>query len=259
MFNPQYCGCGEIPFGPQYPRIAPSGWNFGQFPCDPCANPGPCPIQLDFNCIIYHKDNSQVNNLGPIGLNNGATLQLFADTVAAMLGPLAGPGQGPSAWSLPCLRAVPYTINTFQQFGQAIDTQLCILQGEINAVIATASTPITPVDTHSINLTVSGTLNHTLQADVIISPNANNLLSIQTNGLFSAPQDLSINTATKVLSISNGNSVDLTSIVCAVGGFLGNLTTDPSTPILDGQYWWNTTSSLLKIQVNGIVKTITTT
>ena len=261
MFNPQYCGCdNNIPCGPQFPRIAPSGWNHNAF-CDPCANPGPCPIQLDFNCIIYHKNNDQVNNLGPIGLTNGATLQLFADTVATMLGPIAGPDGGPTAWTLPCLRAVPYTINTLQQFAQAVDTQLCVLQGEIDSVIATAATPITPVDTNSINLTVSGTLNHTLQADAIISPNANNQLSILGNGLFAAPQTLSVNPALHTVTISGGNTVDLTSLICSVGGFLGNVTSDPVSP-LDGQYWFRTdlaAASGLRIHLNGLVRTIPTT
>lgn len=45
-------------------------------------------------------------------------------------------------------------------------------------------TSITVVDTASVNLTASGTANHTLQADVIISPNAGNQLELLGNGLF---------------------------------------------------------------------------
>lgn len=49
-----------------------------------------------------------------------------------------------------------------------------------------AQTPITPVDTPSVNLTVSGVDNHTLQADVIISPDLGNTLVENANGLFAA-------------------------------------------------------------------------
>lgn len=254
-FNPLYCGCGEIPPFPQTPRISPEGWNHGRPFCDPCSNPGPCPIQLDSNCVIYHKDNSQVNNLAPIGLNNGATVQLFMDTVAALLGPI----NNVSAWTLPCLRAVPYTINNIQQFGQSVDTQLCILSSAIAAAVASI-VPITPVDTNSINLTVSGTGGHILQADVKISAIANNLLTIQTDGLYSSPQTLVADFVNKTLSITQGNTINLTSLICGVGGFLGDVTADPVSPV-DGQYWFRTdlsAASGLKIRLNGATRTITT-
>lgn len=256
MFNPLYCGCGDIPPFPQFPRTAPSGWNNGSgCGCSPCVNPGPCPIQLDFNCIIYHKDNSQINNLAPLGLNNGATLQLFADTISALLAPIINTPD----WVLPCLRT-DYTINTLQQFGQSVDTQLCILQSEIDALTASSLIPITPVDTNSINLTVSGTLNHTLQADAKISATANNNLSILSDGLFVTPQSLIADFINKTLTITQGNTIDLTSMICGVGGFLGNVTADPSV-VEDGQYWFRTdlsAASGLKIRLNGATRTITT-
>lgn len=45
-------------------------------------------------------------------------------------------------------------------------------------------TPITPVDTDCINLTVSGTDNHTLQVDVVVNPSPFNILECTEDGLF---------------------------------------------------------------------------
>jgi hypothetical protein len=42
-----------------------------------------------------------------------------------------------------------------------------------------------------------------------------------------------------------------------VAGYLGNVASDPTSP-LDGQYWFNATSGELKIKVNGVIKTIQT-
>jgi len=260
MPNPLYsgCGCGSdaVPFGPQYPRIAPSGWQYGGCGCGQpvctCNNTG-CPIQLDSNCVIYHKNNDIINNLTPIGLNNGATLQLFMDTVAVPIGQVMNVPN----YTLPFLRAVPFTINTLQQFAQSVDTEFATQSAAIAAATAAATIPITPIDSTSIDFTVSGTQNHTITGVVKISATANNRASILSDGIFSAPQTLSLDNTTKTLSIVGGNSVSLAALACGVIGYLGNLATDP-TGILDGQYWFNTTSNLLKIQANGIVKTITT-
>jgi hypothetical protein len=256
--NPLYCGCDSVPFGPQYPRIAPSGWQFGGSPCGCgrtpcCCNNGPA-FQLDANSVIYHKNNDLPNQLGPIGLNNGATLQLFMDTVAAPIGQVMNVPN----YTLPFLRAVPFTINTLQQFAQAVDTEFQTVATEIAALTVIANTPLVANDSSTIDFSTSGTLNHTLTGSVKISATANNTLSALGDGLFAAPQTLSYDTVAKTLTISQGNTVNLASLACGVIGFLGNLATDP-TGILDGQYWFNTTSSLLKIQVNGVTKTITTT
>lgn len=259
--NPRYCGCDSfVPLGPQYPYSAPSGWfndygcGCGSVNCGPCSNPGPCPIQLDTACLIYHKDGTQTNNLGPIGLNNGATVQLIADTIAPPVGLIMNVPN----YTLPVLRAVPYTINTIQQFAQAVDTQFGVVATEIANLTTSANLPITPISTPAILLGVSGLNNHTLTATLLLSATSNNQASILSDGLFVTPQTLSYNTSTTMLSISGGNSVNLASLACGVIGFLGNVATDP-TGIMDGQYWWNTTSSLLKIQVNGTTRVITTT
>jgi hypothetical protein len=222
--------------------------------CDPCNSNTGCPIQLDWDCSIYHKDNNEVTNLTNLGLANGATLNQFAEAVDTYIGEIKA-----QDYNLPCLSAT-YTINSLQEFAEAVDTVLCELTDDITTVSGSVATPITPVDTQSINLTVSGTLNHTLQADAIISPNSGNRLSIQSNGLFASPQILSVNYSTKELTIVGGNTVSLTALFTPVSGFLGNVTADPSSP-LDGQYWFRTdlsAASGLRIQLDGNVRTITT-
>jgi hypothetical protein len=222
--------------------------------CDPCNTNTGCPIQLDFDCVIYHKDNNEVTNLTNLALTNGATLNQFAEAVDTYIGFIKA-----QDYNLPCLRDT-YTINSLQEFAEAVDTELCEIRTEIETIEASVATPITPVDTASINLGASGVLNHTLQADVIISPNSGNRLSIQGNGLFSSPQILSVNYSTKELTIVGGNTVALAALFTPVSGFLGNVTADPATP-LDGQYWFRTdlaAASGLRIQLNGSVRTITT-
>jgi hypothetical protein len=238
------CGCGHN--HSQYPVVSI---------CDPCNTNTGCPIQLDWECSIYHKANNEISALTNLGLTNGATLQAFAEAVDVYIGYL-----NVEDFDLPCLRDT-YTINSLQQFAEAVDTELCELAADLDSVAGSVATPITPVDTASINLGVSGTLNHTLQADVIVSPNSGNRLTIQGNGLFSAPQILSVNYGTKELTIVGGNTVSLAALFTPVSGFLGNVTADPATP-LDGQYWYRTDIGLasgLKIRLDGTTRTIATT
>lgn len=49
---------------------------------------------------------------------------------------------------------------------------------------AGAQTPITVVDTNAINLTASGLDSHTVQADLVISPDVGNSAQVRANGLF---------------------------------------------------------------------------
>lgn len=216
-----------------------------------CSDNSGCPIQLDFDCIIYHKANNQIAALTNLSLNNGATLQLFAEAVDVKLGQLNVP-----TFSLPCLRQT-YNINSLRQFAEAVDITLCDLKQSVADAITQSTTPLTVVDTNSIDLTATGNLFHTLQADLVISQAANNLISILNDGAYVTPQTLSINYTTKDLTLSNSNTVNLGSLVCGVGGFLGNLAADPSS--IDGQYWWNSTSGQLKIRVAGLIKVISTT
>ena len=242
----QPCNCGTVNYPPK------SGYK-----CCPPGLPNGCPIQLDFKCVIYHKDNNEVSQLTNLGLTNGATLEQFAVAVDAIAGQVNVPD-----WDLPFLRNAPnsYIINTLEQFGEAVDTELADLQAQITALAASAAVPITPIDSNSINITANGTLNHTVRADLNISATAGNQSQILSDGLFTAPQTLSINVANKTLSISDGNTVNLASLTCGVGGFLGNFTSDPAAA--DGQYWFRTdlpVANGLRIRLDGNVRTIPTT
>lgn len=239
----QPCTCSQINYPPQHSGCCP-------------PSPSGCPVHLDFSCVIYHKSNNELSKLTNLGLNNGATLDQFAVAVDNLLGQLNVPD-----WSLPFLRNAPnsYTINNLEQFGEAVDTELADLQAQIDALALSAAVPITPVDTNSIDLTAVGTLGHTLSANLKISATADNLAQILADGLFVAPQTLSVNVSTKELSISNGNTVSMASIACGVGGFLGNFTADPTA--VDGQYWFRTDLPVadgLRIRLNGNVRTIPT-
>lgn len=218
-----------------------------------CLASGTCPIKLDFSCILYHKSNNEVTALTNLGLTNGATLELFAETVDDKLSQL-----NVLDWSLECLRD-DYTINNLQQFGESVDTQLCVLKTSVDAAVAASQTALTVTDSATINFTNSGTLGHVLTGVVIISPTAHNLLSVDS-GLFAAPQTLSVDYTTKVITISDGNSVSLASLMCTPSGWLGNKTADPSSPA-DGEYWFRSdlsAASGLKIRLNGSTRTITT-
>lgn len=220
-------------------------------PIHQCCCNGSCPLgYIDFSCIIYHKSNNEVTELDGLNLSNGATLELIIETIDEKVKQL-----NVLDFTLPCLRA-SYVVNTMKQFTEAVDTKLCALATDVATALANSNTPITANDSTSIDFTTSGTLDHTVTAAIIVSPQADNLLSILSDGVYSAPQTLSINYTDKLISISNGNTINLTSLF--VGGFLGNLGSDPSSPE-DGQYWWRTDTSELKIRVNGTTRNITTT
>lgn len=218
--------------------------------CDPCQNNGPCPTKLDFDCIIYHKSNNQISGLQCLGLTNGATLTLFAETVDTYICQLKVLN-----WDLECLRDAGYTINTVQQFGEAVDVELCELQAQIDALVADMAVPITTTPTATITFSLSGDLDHHISANVNVSAIAGNKLVVLGDGLAVAPQTLSIDYTEKTLSISDGNTVDFSSLVCGVGGWLGNVVADPTA--IDGQYWFRTDLDQLRIKLNGGVRQIT--
>lgn len=220
------------------------------YSCDPCKSSGPCPIKLDTQCIIYHKDNNQISNLTGLNLGNGSTLQLILDTIDTYIQQMKV-----ANWTLTCLRAVPYTINTLQQFGQAVDTEICLLKADIEALELLVDVPLEMIESPTISWIQTGALDHTATGTVKVSLFASNQLTTLPDGLYAIPQTLSIDYTTKELGISDGNVVDLTSLVCGVSGFLGNQTADPTA--IDGQYWFRTDLDQLKMRLNGVVRTIT--
>ena len=213
-----------------------------------CSNG--CPVDLDFTCVFYHKDNNEVTELDGLGLTNGATLELVIETIDEKIKQMDF-----SLVTLPYLKA-GNTVNNLTQFAQAVDTEFAALAADVATALAASSQALTATDSATVDFTTSGTLNHTLTASVKLSANAGNRVTAEADGLHVAGQTVSINYTTKELSISGGNTVSFASLVGGTVGWLGNLASDPTA--VDGQYWYNTTSDLLKIKVNGVVKTITT-
>lgn len=213
--------------------------------CDPCNQNAGCPIQLDFDCVIYHKDNNETSHLTCLNLTNGATLNNFAETIDSYICQL-----NVLNFTLPCLRA-DYTINNLLQFAEAVDEELCSIKDNVATLQGSVNTPIVPIDTNSINLTVSGTANHTLQVDVIVDPASNNRLSVSGTGLLVPPQILQPNYSTKTLTITGAaNTVQMSSFFTTISGYLGTASADPSGT-LAGQMWYNTTTSQLKFNIDG--------
>lgn len=219
--------------------------------CDQGCNNTGCILQLDASCVIYHKDNNTLSQLRNLNLPNGSTAGLIFDAIDVQLGQIQAQN-----FSLTCLRGTfSYVINGMQQFAEAVDTILCTL----NTSITAAATPLSYVASNSILLTFSGALNHAIQPTLKVSATANNQLQVLSDGVFVEPQTLDIDYSAKTLTISDGNTVDFGSLLCQDNGWLGNLTADPSV-FVDGNYWYNTTSSTLKISVHGgNIKTITIT
>lgn len=239
-------------------RLPLSSCGCNDFPAQPCSpfpfcGPNGCPILLDSSCVIYHKNMNTPSGLVNLNLPNGSTVELILNTIDTQLGNI-----NVTNWTLPFLRSI-YTITNLQQFGQDVDTQLGLFNTAINNLNNQALVPNTTNDSSTIHFSVSGTLGRVLTGNVKISSTANNLLIANADGLYSTPQTLSIDYTAKTLSITEGNTVDFSSLICGASGFLGDVTADPTAT--DGQYWFRTDLSAsvgLRIKLNGLVRTITT-
>lgn len=209
-----------------------------------------CPIKLDFSCIIYNKDSSEVSTLDGFNLPNGTSLKGLIEVLDEKIKDL-----DVSKYNLLFIRQ-NYIVNSFKQLNESIDTILNDLFGQINNINTNISTQLTVVNSSSLTFSTSGILNHTLTGSIKISQ-SDELLSILNDGLFVEPQLLSVDYSTKKLTISHGNTVDLSGIVCSPSGYLGNLSSDPTTAI-NGNYWFNTTQNKLKIKINNLIKEIIT-
>lgn len=142
------------------------------------------------------------------------------------------------------INGIGFTINsTIQEVLQALANNV-----KTNSSNSITETPITPINSNSIVLSVGGVNNHTIKADAVLSTDANNLLEKRSNGLYvSAPsianqiQNLAINQNT--LSISGGNSVTLPLQTLSLSGSnlsisggnsvnLSSLITNAQTPLI---------------------------
>lgn len=216
--------------------------------CSSCC--GGCPVNLDMSCVFYHKDNNKLTELDGLNFTNGATLEIIIEAIDEKIKEI-----NVLDFDLPCLR-VSYVINTVQQFAEAVDTEICLIKDSIADLEDESATPLVANDSATIDFTTSGTLNHTVTASVKLSETSGNRLIEELDGIYVDGQILSIDYDEKTISISDGNTLSFASLMSGTLGFLGNLASDPSAT--DGQYWYNTSSNLLKIKVGGLVKTITT-
>lgn len=110
---------------------------YSQSPCGcpkPCGcSNGICPIKLDASCIIYHKNGSEISELlEGLELQNGATLELILETIDDYIKQIKV-----GTWTLPYLvDSEGYTINTLEQFADAVDQELGLLnhfKGNVSA------------------------------------------------------------------------------------------------------------------------------
>lgn len=77
--------------------------------------------------------------------------------------------------------------------------------------------PITPVDTETVDITVSGDNNHTIQADVVVSPAGDNILTTDGSGLYVPPDFIqSVNIPAGCETVSAGSMVRAFSVAAGV-------------------------------------------
>lgn len=99
-------------------------------PCNSCTcyvTTG-CPLQLDFSCVLYHKNNNEVTELDGLNLSNGATLELVIESIDEKIKQLAVVN-----FTLTYLRQ-SYVINTMQQFCEAVDAELSDINDRLEAL-----------------------------------------------------------------------------------------------------------------------------
>lgn len=216
---------------------------------NPCESG--CPIKLDFACIVYNKDGKEASKLSGLNLPNGSTLRLVVELLDEKIKQLDVVN-----YALPHLRQ-SHVINNVKKFAEVVDSTLASLRSDILSLSSESSPNVIGIASSSINLATSGTQGHTIKADLKLSASEGNTLTILGDGLYNNPQTLGINYLTKSLTISNGNSVDLTPLVQAPSGYLGKVIADPSSP-LDGNYWFNSSQNKLKIRVGDTIKEIVT-
>lgn len=84
-------------------------------------------------------------------------------------------------------------------------------------------TPITPVDTQSVNLTINGVQNHTVQADVILDPSPNNLAVIGAPGLLVTETVFTPNTTSGIQATPGGTFGHSPSYNVRISATVGNV------------------------------------
>jgi hypothetical protein len=126
--------------------------------------------------------------------------------------------------TLDCFEAVtglPGPTATLSTLLGAVQQVLCDHDDDIQGLVALGGLGITGTDSDSINLTISGVGNHTIEADVNISADSGNSLSIETDGLYVSAPDITVSdTATVNLTASglDNHTLQADVKISAVGG-----------------------------------------
>lgn len=193
---------------------------------DPCYVTSGCPIQLDFSCVLYHKNNSEISELDGLGLSNGSTLELVIETLDEKIKQLAV-----LDFSLPFLRET-YVINTMKQFVEAVDTQLELID------TGTAS---------------SGTYTPTLtQVLTTTNPSANIHTYTRIGDIVTVYGSMSLTTASGT-DAGVGISLPVASDFSAATNLNGLCTSsDPTSTAFMGQIKGDATNDRAELQFTGV-------
>jgi hypothetical protein len=87
-------------------------------------------------------------------------------------------------------------------------------------------TPITPVDTNTVDLSVSGQYNHTLKADVKVSNASGNSLTINSDGLYCSLDVSDCEALRDCIDVEDTNTVDL---IYLAGALSANVKVSPNS------------------------------
>jgi len=187
--------------------------------CLPCSSDSNCVQKIDAECVIYHRDDNKPSKLTCMGIPNKTPIETILETIDGFicqlntvqtpLTAIDSPTIDLTAWGV-----LKHTLQADVKISSASGNTLVALGDGLYISQAGSQVPITPIDSNSVNLTAFGTLDHTLQADVIISPDAGNALEIRSNGLFAV--DASGNTV--ATTADNGLTKTLNNI--QLGGVL---------------------------------------
>jgi hypothetical protein len=131
-----------------------------------------------------------------------------------------------------------------------VDTELSNITSDITSLQSSISSGITATDTQSIDFTASA---FNITGSLKVDPAVNNRLTVSGTGVLVSPQNLNPNYLDKTLALTGSNTVvDMASFFTITSGYLGSVSADPSGT-LDGQIWYNTTTSKLRFQVSSVL------
>lgn len=98
-------------------------------PCDPCSVAQGCPINLSTECVFYNLNSTEPTGLTCLNIQNGISLKTILeaiDTAICEISPI-----NVLSYTIPCITN-NYSVTNFQEFIEAVDQQLCVLNLNIN-------------------------------------------------------------------------------------------------------------------------------